>query len=139
MENKIEAAVLAHPSGIVLPDNLVFLKAQSKTPVLINACETDGTVSIIIIVIPVLAESVKSDVCFLLMIQWPIASQAEATTLMTSPTSGESLYAPGWKQNYYPGCTHGFASRGDIAIPAVKFGKEDAFRESVEWFKKYLV
>lgn len=37
------------------------------------------------------------------------------------------------------GCTHGFATRADLAVPEQKFGKEDAFKESVEWFKKYLV
>lgn len=69
-----------------------------------------------------------------------------------------ATYAPGWKQNYYPGyvkyslkyiwvrlmtvwvrCRHGFATRADLAVPEQRHGKEDAFKETVEWFKKHLV
>lgn len=47
-------------------------------------------------------------------------------------------YAPGFVQNYYPGCTHGFAVRGDTSVPAIKFGKEDSFLQTVKFFKKHL-
>ena len=39
---------------------------------------------------------------------------------------------------YFPGCTHGFAVRGDLSIPEVKAGKEGAFKNAVEWFIKKL-
>ncbi|KAL8286150.1 hypothetical protein RQP46_004638 [Phenoliferia psychrophenolica] len=63
---------------------------------------------------------------------WPQETQALAAKLMAS-------YGPGWKQNYYAGCRHGFGTRADLSIPEQKHGKEDAFKETVEWFKKYLV
>jgi len=64
---------------------------------------------------------------------WPKESQDAAEA-----TLGGGKYAPGWKQNYYPGCTHGFATRGDTSVPAIKFGKENAFEETCRWFKQYL-
>ncbi|KAF7983753.1 hypothetical protein HWV62_19733 [Athelia sp. TMB] len=51
---------------------------------------------------------------------------------------GGGKFAPGYKRAHWEGCTHGFAVRGDMSDPKVKAGKEGAFKESVEWFKKYL-
>lgn len=51
---------------------------------------------------------------------------------------GGGNFAPGYKRAHWEGCTHGFAVRGDMRDPKVKTGKEGAFKESVEWFKKYL-
>ncbi|KAM0745632.1 alpha beta-hydrolase [Meredithblackwellia eburnea MCA 4105] len=62
---------------------------------------------------------------------WPRENQTKAETLMQS-------YVPGWKQNYYPGCTHGFATRADLDVPEQKFGKENAFEETVAWFRQHL-
>ncbi|KAK4699842.1 hypothetical protein P7C70_g6414, partial [Phenoliferia sp. Uapishka_3] len=106
IENAIEAGVNAHPSGIIVPDDIEAWVAKSKTPLLFNSCEVDKS--------------------------WPKDSQDTADKIMAS-------YAPGWKQNYYPGCTHGFGTRADLSVPAQKHGKEDAFKESVEWFKNYLI
>jgi len=47
-------------------------------------------------------------------------------------------FGPGYKRDYYEGCTHGFAVRGDLTDPAVKAGKEGSFKGTVEWFLKYL-
>jgi len=47
-------------------------------------------------------------------------------------------FAPGYKREYWEGCTHGFAVRGDLSDPKVKAGKEGAFKAAVEWFIKYL-
>ncbi|KAJ7150097.1 alpha/beta-hydrolase [Mycena crocata] len=47
-------------------------------------------------------------------------------------------YAPGYKSVYFEGCTHGFAVRGDLSDLKVKAGKEVAFKETVEWVRKYL-
>ena len=35
-------------------------------------------------------------------------------------------------------CVHGFAVSGDLSIPGVKFGKEQAFANAVQWFKAAL-
>lgn len=47
-------------------------------------------------------------------------------------------FEPGYKREYFEGCKHGFAVRGDMSDPKVKAGKEGAFASSVKWFKKYL-
>jgi hypothetical protein len=44
IENKVVSAMLAHPSGIVVPTSLESLLQNSKTPLLIHACEFDKTV-----------------------------------------------------------------------------------------------
>ncbi len=44
----------------------------------------------------------------------------------------------GYKREYFDGCSHGFAVRGDLSDPKVKAGKEGAFVSAVEWFLKYL-
>ena len=64
-------------------------------------------------------------------------------------------FGPGFSMPYFEGCTHGFAVRGDMVRcdsshldrfgliqlqndPKVKAGKEGAFHNTVEWFKKHL-
>ncbi|KAK7050315.1 dienelactone hydrolase endo-1,3,1,4-beta-D-glucanase [Favolaschia claudopus] len=47
-------------------------------------------------------------------------------------------FAPGYKREYYDGCSHGFAVRGDLSDPKVKAGKEGSFQATVEWLLKYL-
>jgi len=51
---------------------------------------------------------------------------------------GDGKFAPGYKRVHWEGCKHGFAVRGDLSYPKVKAGKEGAFKETVEWFSKYL-
>lgn len=51
---------------------------------------------------------------------------------------GGKMEAGNYKRAYFAGCTHGFAVRGDLSVPAIKAGKEQAFSNSVEWFHKYL-
>jgi len=63
--------------------------------------------------------------------QFPIASQDKADELFAK-------FAPGYKRNYFDGCTHGFAVRGDLSKPEVKAGKEGSFKSTVEWFLKHL-
>lgn len=64
---------------------------------------------------------------------FPTESQAKADEFF-----GAGKFAPGYKREYFEGCTHGFAVRGDTSDPKVKAGKEGAFRATVEWFIKYL-
>ncbi|KAE9390906.1 chlorocatechol-degradation protein [Gymnopus androsaceus JB14] len=51
---------------------------------------------------------------------------------------GEGKFAPGYRHEYFEGCTHGFAVRGDMSNTQVKKGKEGSFKSTVEWMKKYL-
>jgi len=65
--------------------------------------------------------------------QFPIAAQALADQLL-----GDGKFKHGYKREYFDGCTHGFAVRGDLSNPKVKAGKEGAFKSAVEWFIKNL-
>lgn len=38
--------MIAHPAGVTVPDDLDRLLAESRVPLLINACEIDQTVSL---------------------------------------------------------------------------------------------
>ncbi|KAJ7483315.1 dienelactone hydrolase endo-1,3,1,4-beta-D-glucanase [Mycena latifolia] len=62
---------------------------------------------------------------------FPPEAQAQADTIFAD-------FAPGYKREYFDGCTHGFAVRGDLTDPKVKAGKEGAFTATVEWMLKYL-
>ncbi|THH28854.1 hypothetical protein EUX98_g5337 [Antrodiella citrinella] len=65
--------------------------------------------------------------------QFPISSQEKADEIL-----GNGKFAPGYKREYWDGCTHGFAVRGDLSDPKVKAGKEGAFKASVEFLIKHL-
>ncbi|KAJ6582983.1 dienelactone hydrolase endo-1,3,1,4-beta-D-glucanase [Mycena vulgaris] len=64
---------------------------------------------------------------------FPHEAQAQADAIF-----GDGRFAPGYKREYFEGCTHGFAVRGDMSDPKVKAGKEGAFKACVDWFLKYL-
>lgn len=65
--------------------------------------------------------------------QFPLDAQAKADEIL-----GNGKFAPGYLREYFEGCTHGFAVRGDLSDPKVKAGKEGAFKSTVEWFFKHL-
>lgn len=52
---------------------------------------------------PVLINSCEFDDYF------PLEKQKEADVLL-----GEGRYTPGYERTYWEGCTHGFATRGDV-------------------------
>jgi hypothetical protein len=62
---------------------------------------------------------------------FPLDVQAEADKIFEG-------FAPGYKREYFEGCTHGFAVRGDLSDPKVKAGKEGAFEATVKWFQAHL-
>jgi dienelactone hydrolase len=65
--------------------------------------------------------------------QFPLESSAKADEIF-----GDGKFAPGYKREYFEGCSHGFAVRGDLSNPQAKAGKEGSFKASVEWIKKYI-
>ncbi|KZW03100.1 alpha/beta-hydrolase [Exidia glandulosa HHB12029] len=77
--------------------------------------------------VPLLVNSCEVDPVF--------GSEAQEAT---DRVLGEGKYEPGYERTYWPGCTHGFAVRGDMNDPLVKAGKEGAFKASVDWFAKHL-
>lgn len=65
--------------------------------------------------------------------QFPPEASAQADEIL-----GSGKFSPGYKREFFDGCTHGFAVRGDLSDPKVKAGKEEAFKAAVEWFLKHL-
>ncbi|KAJ7125526.1 Alpha/Beta hydrolase protein [Mycena crocata] len=63
--------------------------------------------------------------------QFPVEKQAQADAVFAN-------FSPGYKREYFEGCDHGFAVRGDPSVPKIKAGKEGAFKATVEWMQKYL-
>jgi len=59
--------------------------------------------------------------------QFPLEASAQADKIFAK-------FEPGYKREYWEGCHHGFAVRGDLSDPKVKAGKEGAFKSAVEWF-----
>lgn len=43
-----------------------------------------------------------------------------------------------YQTTLYGQVVHGFASRGDVSIPAVKYAKEAAFLQALQFFEEYL-
>jgi dienelactone hydrolase len=39
----------------------------------------------------------------------------------------------------YSGTEHGFAVRGDISVKQIKYAKEQAFKQAVQWFDNWLL
>ncbi|KAI0053159.1 alpha/beta-hydrolase [Auriscalpium vulgare] len=76
---------------------------------------------------PLLVEACEVDA------QWPKEKREQAENVL-----GGGKFVPGFKQDYWPGCEHGYAVRGDLSKPEVKAGKEGAFKNTVEWFIKHL-
>ncbi|KAL7006372.1 hypothetical protein EMMF5_004025 [Cystobasidiomycetes sp. EMM_F5] len=74
--------------------------------------------------VPLLINSCEHDPRF------PPEAQKQADEIL----GGSSTY----KREYFPGCSHGFAVRGDLSDPKVKAGKEGAFKATVEWFNAHL-
>ncbi|KAJ3791226.1 dienelactone hydrolase [Lentinula aff. detonsa] len=64
--------------------------------------------------------------------QFPPSAQSQTDAIF-----GGGKFAPGYKREYFDGCTHGFAVRGDMSNPKIKAGKEGAFGATVEWLYRY--
>lgn len=128
----VKAGALAHPSQLKVPADLEAL-SKASVPIVWLTCERDGA--------------------------FPAESQKQADEIL-GPL-GESKY----KRFYYADNDHGFAVRvsrltvrqwnrcmaklilldafmctiqGDLSLPQVKKAKEDAFKQSVDWFTKHL-
>lgn len=59
---------------------------------------------------------------------FPIEAQAQADKILGEGEKEGRAY----KRNYYPGCTHGFAVKSAREDPKQAFGREDAFKQTVE-------
>ncbi|KAI6000263.1 dienelactone hydrolase [Pisolithus marmoratus] len=107
-ENIIKVTVVSHPSLLQVPEDLEKYKKLSKAPLLINSCTVDP--------------------------QFPREFQAEADRVIGN---GEQ-FTETYRREYFEGCAHGFAIRGDQSKPEVKVGKEGSFKATVLFFKMHL-
>ncbi|KAG1738864.1 uncharacterized protein EDB91DRAFT_1054374, partial [Suillus paluster] len=76
---------------------------------------------------PLLINACENDRLF------PAESQAK-----TGEIFSDGNFAPGYRLEYFPDCTHGFAVSGDVTDLLVKAGKEGSCRASVGFFLTYL-
>ncbi|KIK49100.1 hypothetical protein CY34DRAFT_7764 [Suillus luteus UH-Slu-Lm8-n1] len=76
---------------------------------------------------PLLISSCENDTLF------PAGAQAKADEIL-----GDGKFAPGYRGEYFLGCTYGFAVRVDLSDPLVKAGKEGSFLASVEFFLEHI-
>ncbi|KAJ3973674.1 dienelactone hydrolase endo-1,3,1,4-beta-D-glucanase [Lentinula raphanica] len=119
-----KAVAVAHPSLLKIPDDLeVRLVSYTSIPLRKTFPQNFASKA----TAPLLINSCTTDP------QFPLEAQAKADEIL-----GDGKYAPGYKREYFEGCTHGFAVRGDMSDPKVKAGKEGAFKASVEWMIRYL-
>ena len=65
--------------------------------------------------------------------QFPLESSAIADEMF-----GGGKFAPGYKREYFEGCTHGFAVRGDMKDAVAQAAKENSFKATVKWIKEYI-
>ncbi|KAI6044451.1 hypothetical protein EDC04DRAFT_2865923 [Pisolithus marmoratus] len=107
-ENITKVTVVSHPSLLKVPEDLEKYKQLSKAPLLINSCTFDQ--------------------------QFPKESQTEADRILGN---GEQ-FTETYRREYFEGCTHGFAVRGDLSKAEVKAGKEGSFKAAVLFFKRHL-
>lgn len=82
---------------------------------------------------------VRSDTCDRLA-EWSHLDPDEIFSPEKRYKSEEILQKIGvpYQINLYSHVDHGFAVRADISIKAVKFAKEQAFNQAVQWFDEYL-
>ncbi|KAG2040097.1 hypothetical protein BDR03DRAFT_171801 [Suillus americanus] len=76
---------------------------------------------------PLLTNSCEIDEMF------PAAAQKKADEIFD-----DGKFAPGYKREFFPGCTNEFSVRGDTRDPLVKAGKEGSFKAAVEFFLERL-
>lgn len=107
-ENIISVTIVSHPSLLNIPHDLYRYKEESEAPLLINSCETDP--------------------------QFPRNHQGTADDIL----GGGSQFTENYQREYFAGCNHGFAVRGNLSNPAIKAGKEGAFKATVAFLHKHL-
>jgi len=107
-DKAIKVTVVSHPSLLKIPEDLEKYKTLAEAPLLINSCTVDT--------------------------MFPLEAQADADRII----GGGKKFTDNYRREYFEGCTHGFAVRGDLSDPKVKAGKEGSFRAAVEFFRKHL-
>ncbi|KAG6328602.1 hypothetical protein ID866_10486 [Astraeus odoratus] len=107
-DNLIKVTVVAHPSLLNIPDDLEKYKDVATAPLLLN--------------------------CGMLDDQFTVEDQAAADQII----GGGKQFTPNYCRKSFKGCGHGFALRGNTSDPKVRAGKEGAFKDTVEFFRKYL-
>ncbi|KAH9480083.1 Hydrolase tropI [Psilocybe cubensis] len=68
---------------------------------------------------------------------WPRSKRLQVEAILSAKKGKEDFREYEFKD--YKGTAHGFAARPNLNIPEVKEAYEQAFEQTVEWFKKTLV
>lgn len=142
LDSVLKVAIVSHPSLLNVPDDLVAIKAKS-IPFLWNTCET-WELNLISHHSGPKADEISTAIsCLdqrskLLLMR---SSREIRTVRLDIPsqflldfTDSASID----RRDYYAGCDHGFAVRGDISDPVQKAAIEECFKKSVE-FLGYVV
>ncbi len=128
-DNVIQVAAVSHPSLLKVPEDLEVCCFPPLSVIPLKFMPIDRVKKYLATSkAPLLINSCTIDQ------QFPLESQAKADEIL-----GDGKFKPGYKREYFEGCTHGFAVRGDLSDPKVKAGKEGAFKATAEWFLAHLL
>jgi len=106
----INAQFNAHPSFLKTPDMIVGAITKYKVPYSSAVAEKD------------------------FMLGAKSAEETEAAIRQKVGSSDEYKY----EFRIHKGCNHGFGVRADLDNPAAEKGYQEAARQAVDWFNKYL-
>ncbi|KAG6327262.1 hypothetical protein ID866_11827 [Astraeus odoratus] len=107
-DKAINVTVVSHPTLLKIPEDLEKYRDAAEAPLLINSCTVDT--------------------------RFPLEAQAAADQIL----GGGKQFTDNYRREYFDGCRHGFAVRGDLSDPKFKAGKEGSFKATVEFFRKHL-
>jgi len=125
-QNLVKVTVVSHPAFLEIPKDFMVnalnidfrmqpydlphqkYKELSNAPLLINSCTIDK--------------------------RFPHDAQVKADEII----GGGNQFTDTYRREYFEGCSHGFAVRGDLSDPKVKAGKEGSFEASVKFFNRFL-
>ena len=112
-ESLVDAHFCAHPSQLKMPDHVVDAVLSFKVPVSVAHAERDT---------------------------WLSNRQVdEAEAILREKTgSGEGENGFYWQIKRYKDCGHGFAVRAKLGDEIEGKGAEDARKQAVEWYKRWL-
>jgi dienelactone hydrolase len=101
LDGEVKVISMSHPSSLQVPADFevcrcVYLTSTWSHFATMQALKTQAKV-------PILINSCEVDNAF------PADAQKAVDALL-----GDGQYTPGYERTYWPGCTHGFAVRGDM-------------------------
>jgi len=127
--NLVDSLVIAHPARFTIKE-IEAIKVMYTYSLFLGKISGVATPDVFLQV-PSAWQCAEDDVWF----SESMRNQAEA---VFSGRKGTDAFID-YDFKGYKGTTHGFAARPNISIPELKVQYEEAFKNTVEWFKKTLV